>query len=159
MADGTEGTGEADGPEPKRVDQVGPLGALTLYSSALVLCLMGPLMLAFTYSAGAGLLLGGVLCTVFCTPIGLGLWFHTRFERASNRRLDAVGVVATAEVTSLAEWEDAESAGLLVGLRISGPGVRTFETTWKRSSHPALRVGLRIRAVVDPAADVFRVDL
>ncbi|MGX1479837.1 UNVERIFIED_CONTAM: hypothetical protein RKD50_008645 [Streptomyces canus] len=33
------------------------------------------------------------------------------------------------------------------------------EATWKRSKHPALRVGLRLPAVVDPADHLFRVDL
>ncbi|MFJ9005805.1 hypothetical protein [Streptomyces canus] len=68
----------------------------------------------------------------------------------------AVGVVATAEVTELSDWDDGEQAGVIVGLRISGPERRTFEATWKRSKHPAIRVGLRLPAVVDPADHLFR---
>ncbi|GAB2921118.1 hypothetical protein [Streptomyces mayteni] len=151
--------GGADGPEPTRVSRVGTFDALFLYSTAAGLCLCGPVMLGFSPFAGAGLLLAGSLCTVLCLPLGLGLWFHTTFERENNRRLDASGVAATAEVTSLTDWDDGESAGLTVGLRVSGPGFRTFETTWKRSSHPALRVGLRLTAVVDPSGNLFRVDL
>ncbi|GAA3900889.1 hypothetical protein GCM10023084_61680 [Streptomyces lacrimifluminis] len=149
---------DVGGAEPTRVDRVGPSGALLLYFSAVVLGLCGPVMMACTYFAGPGLLPGGVLGTVIGTPLGLGLWFHVQFEREGNRRLDAVGVVATAEVTSLADRDDGESAGLTVGLRISGPGARTFETTWKRSSHPALRVDLRLTAVVDPARNLFRLE-
>ncbi|TDC64351.1 hypothetical protein [Streptomyces hainanensis] len=149
----------ADGPEPTHVSRIGVFGALLLYSTAAALCLCGPVMLACTVLAGAGLLLGGVLSTVLCLPLGFGLWCHVRFERENNRRLDALGIVATAEVTTLTGWDDGESAGLAVGLRISGPGFRTFETTWKRSSHPALRVGLRLTAVVDPSGNLFRVEL
>jgi hypothetical protein len=47
----------------------------------------------------------------------------------------------------------------VVGLRGSGPGFRTFETTWKRSKHPALRVGLQLTAVVDPSDRLYRVVL
>ncbi len=149
---------EIGGAEPTRVDRVGPFDAVLLYFSAVVLGLCGPVMTACASFAGPGLLLGGVLCTVLCTPLGLGFWFHVQFEREGNRRLDAVGVAATAEVTSLADWDDGESAGLTVGLRISGPDVGTFETTWRRSSHPALRVGLRFPAVVDPARNMFRLE-
>ncbi|NEC85361.1 hypothetical protein [Streptomyces sp. SID12501] len=151
-------TDGADGPDPTRVDRIGPVGALVLYSSAAGLCLCGPVMPAGTFFAGAGLLLGGILFTVLCIPVGLALGSYTQCERENNRRLDAVGVAATAEVTSLADWDDGESAGLAVGLRISGPGVRAFETTWKRSSDPALRVGLRFTAVVDPARNLFRLE-
>jgi hypothetical protein len=151
-------TDGADGPDPTRVDRIGPVGALVLYTSSAGLCLCGPVMLACTFFADAGLLLMGILFTVICIPVGLGLLGYTLFERESNRRLDEVGVVATAEITSLADWDDGESAGLAVGLRISGQGVRTFETTWKCSSDPALRVGLRFTAVVDPARRLFRLE-
>ncbi|WP_329233682.1 hypothetical protein [Streptomyces canus] len=68
------------------------------------------------------------------------------------------GAFEMAEVTELYDWDDGEQAGVIVGLRISGPGCPTFETTWKRSKHPALRVGLRLPAVVDPADHLFRID-
>ncbi|WP_327692749.1 hypothetical protein [Streptomyces sp. NBC_00459] len=70
-----------------------------------------------------------------------------------------VGIAATAEVIGLTEWEDDDSAGLTVGLPISGPGFRTFGTTWKRSADPVLRMGLRLPAVVDPARNLFRLEV
>lgn len=149
----------ASGPEPARVQRIGLFTALILCSTAAAMCLCGPVMLAGTVLAGAGLVLGGVLSTVLCTPLGIGLWCSVRLEREDNRRLDALGVAATAEVTGLTEWDGGESAGLVVGLRIGGPGFPAFETTWKRSSHPALRVGLRLTAVVDPDRRLFRVEL
>ncbi|MDX3452201.1 hypothetical protein PV396_09660 [Streptomyces sp. ME02-8801-2C] len=148
-----------DSPEPTRVDRLGPFDALFLRVCAVLMGLCGPGLLACGFGAGVGVLLAGVLCTVLFVPMGLGLWFHTELERENNRRLDAVGVAATAEVTDLSDWDDGESRGVTVGLRISGPGVRTFETTWKRSSHPALRMGLRFTAVVDPGRGLFRLEL
>ncbi|MDT0318804.1 hypothetical protein [Streptomyces millisiae] len=152
-------TDDGDGPGPVQASRIGPLGALFLYSLSVALVGSGPVMLVGAVLAGAGLLIGGVLCTVLCTPLGLVIWFSTSHERENNRRLDAAGVAATAEVTSLTDWDDGESTGVVVGLRVSGPGFRTFESTWKRSHHPALRVGLRLGAVVDPADNLFRVDL
>ncbi|WP_405813116.1 hypothetical protein OG241_01645 [Streptomyces sp. NBC_01390] len=149
----------ADGPGPAQVDRVGPFEALILYSTAVTLCLSGPVLLAFTFFADLDFLLGGVLCTVLCTPLGLAIWFHAQRERENNRRLDAVGIAVTAEVTSLTDWDDGESTGVAAGLRISGPGVQTFETTWRHSSPPALRVGLLLPVVVDPARSLFRLEL
>lgn len=147
------------GAEPTQTSEVGPYGTLVLYSTAVGMCGCGPVMLGFTLLADAPLLLGGILSTLLCTPLGIGLWAHTSLERSNNRRLDTVGVTATAEVTDLTDWDDGDDAGVTVALRVSGPDFRTFETTWKRSRHPALRVGLRLTAVVDPADNVFRVHL
>ncbi|MFG2779810.1 hypothetical protein ACGFY7_18405 [Streptomyces prunicolor] len=108
---------------------------------------------------GADLMVMGVVFTAVFVPVGLGLWGHTVAEREQNRRLDAVGVPATAEITDLTDVEsDGESSGVEVGLRVSGPGLRTFEATWRRTHHPALRVGRRLAAVVDLSGGRFRVE-
>lgn len=156
--DGADGADGADGPGPTRVDRIGPLGALLLYFSSAMMGLCGPVMLACTFLADAGILLGGILCTVLCTPLGLAFWAYTSTERENNRLLDAFGVRATAEITDLTPWEDADDAGVVAALRISGPGFPTFETTWKHSLHSGLRVGVRLTAVVDPARNLFRID-
>ncbi|WP_030620276.1 DUF3592 domain-containing protein [Streptomyces fulvoviolaceus] len=154
-----------NGPEPTQVSAIGPLGALFLYSCVAVLCLCGPVMLAltaftaFTAFTGSGLMVMGIVFTVIFVPVGLGLWGSTVVEREHNRRLDAVGVPATAEITDLTDFAGGEDTGVVVGLRVSGPGVRTFETSWRRSHHPALRAGRRLTAVVDPADNLFRVEL
>ncbi|WP_329172357.1 hypothetical protein [Streptomyces sp. NBC_01477] len=145
-------------PRPTHVSRLGPLGAGYLYAASAVMCLCGPVVLACTAFAGAGLLVTGILFTVVLLPLGLGIRGSARADREDNRRLDTAGVAATAEVTGLTEWDDGEEAGLLVDLRISGPDFRTFEATWKRSRHPALRVGLRLAAVVDPAGGLYRVE-
>jgi len=152
-------TDDAVGPEPRRVSRVGSFDALFMRFTAAGLGLCGPVMLGFGFVAGLGLLLVGILCTLLCTPLGIALWAHVDVERENDRRLDTVGVSATAEVVGLTDWDDGESTGFVVGLRIGGPGFEAFETTWKRSRHPALRVGLRLTAVVDPDRLLFRVEL
>ncbi|MEU1517072.1 hypothetical protein ABZ490_33825 [Streptomyces sp. NPDC005811] len=148
---------DTDGIRWTQVSRVGPWDAASLYGSAALTALCGPVMLGAHFLAGADLLGMGLVFTVVFLPVGLGLWAHTGFERESNRRLDAVGVPATAEITELTDWDDGESVGVTVGLRVVGPGFTTFETAWRRSSHDALRVGLRLTAVVDPSRGVFRV--
>ncbi|MET7486146.1 hypothetical protein [Streptomyces sp. NPDC005538] len=158
--DGERNESVPTSPEMSLVGQVGGVDAASLYLSAAVMFLCGPVMLAFAFFTGAELMVMGVVFTVVFVPVGLGLWFHTGAERELNRRLDAVGVPATAEVTDLTDFDrNGEESGVLVDLRIGGPGLRTFETTWKRTHHPALRVGLRLKAVADPNGGRFRVEL
>ena len=160
--DGMDGEGGVDGtygPPLEQVERISRLESFLLYSSAVLLVLCGPVMLACTYFAGAPLLLGGVLCTVLCAPLGLGLFFHAKVEKEKNRHLDVVGVPATAEILAMNHWEDADDCGTAADLRVSGPGFRTFEATWRRAPHSAQRVGLRLDAVVDPVRGLFRVEL
>lgn len=150
---------DGDGLQWTRVSRIGPWDAANLYGSAVLLCLCGPVMLGSAVLTGADLMVMGIVFTVVFLPVGLGLWGHTAAEREHNRRLDAVGIPATVEITDLTPWEDAEDAGVAVGLRVSGPGFPTFEATWRRSSHDALRVGLRLTAVVEPSGGLFRVEV
>lgn len=130
------------------------------YEMAALMCLCGPVMLGFALFAHADVLIIGIVFTVVFLPLGLAFWFQTTAEREQNRRLDAVGVAATAEVTGLTDFDwDGETPGVEVELRVSGPGFTTFETTWRRTQDPALRVGLRLTAVVDPAGGLFRVEI
>lgn len=147
---------DGDGPRWTRISRAGR----GEYEAAAVMCLCGPVMLGFAVFTGADLMFMGIVFTVVFLPLGLGLWGHTAAEREHNRRLDAVGVPATAEITDLTDFDwSGEESGVEVGLRVSGPGFRTFETTWKRTHHPTLRVGLRLTAVVDPSGGLFRVDI
>lgn len=142
------------------VDHVGPRDAVFQYGIAALMGLCGPVMLGFAVFTGADLMVMGVVFTVVFVPVGLGFWGSTAVEREHNRRLDAVGIPATAEITDLTDFDwDGESSGVEVGLCVSGPGLRTFETTWRRTHHPAVRVGLRLKAAVDLSGGRFRVEL
>ncbi|WP_329263782.1 hypothetical protein OG223_48845 [Streptomyces sp. NBC_01478] len=150
-------------PDPVRmtlVDHVGPWDAVFLYVIAATVCLCGPVMLGPALFAGVDLMVVGIVFTVVFVPVGLGLGANTVGEREQNRRLDAVGVPATAEITELTDFDwNGEESGVEVVLRVSGPGLRTFEATWRRGHHPGLRVGRGLAAEVDPAAGRFRVRL
>ncbi|MFJ9246851.1 hypothetical protein [Streptomyces sp. NPDC101776] len=161
MADDGERDGTSpESPQMSLTERVGAWDAAVLYFSSAVMVLSGPVMLAFAVLAGAELMLIGVVFTVVLVPVGLGLWFHTDAERGHNRRLDAVGIPATAEITDLTDFDwNGEESGVEVGLRVSGPGLRTFEATWRRGHHPGLRVGRGLAAEVDPAGGRFRVRL
>ncbi|MFC9618788.1 hypothetical protein ACFTXM_01875 [Streptomyces sp. NPDC056930] len=160
MAD--DGDNGGTGPKPPQMTQISHIGlweATSLYIIAAVMCLCGPVMLGFALLTGAELTVMGIVFTVVFVPLGLAFWGNTVVDREHNRRLDAVGVPATAEITDLTDFDwSGEESGVAVGLRVSGPGLRTFETTWKRTHHPALRVGLRLTAVVDPSGGRFRVE-
>ena len=130
-----------------------------MYVFLVALGLLGPFLMVLGVFAGQGLVITGMVCTVVLVPLGFVLGLTVAAERRYNRRLDTFGVPATAEVTELTEWDTGDDAGAVVVLRVSGPGLRTFEATWKRSPHPALRVGLLLDAVVDPSANLFRVVL
>ncbi|MFI1031774.1 hypothetical protein [Streptomyces sp. NPDC020951] len=150
---------DGDGPRWTQVSRAGPWGAASAYGGAAVMCLCGPVMLGSALLGAANLLVMGIVFTVVCLPLGLALWGITAVERAQTRRLDTVGMPATAEITELSCWDDGDEVGFTVGLRVSGPGIATFETHWRRSYHSALRVGLRLTAVVDPPSGSFRVEI
>ena len=151
---------DASGREPTQTSRIGPCGALFLYSLAAGLCLSGPVLLTlagFTGSA-AGLLLAGVLCTVLCAPLGVVLWANTDNEREYNRRLDTVGGGGGSRshrTDRLGRRRRGRCHRRSADQRAGAP---TFEATWKRSKHPALRFGLRLPAVADPADHLFRFD-
>ncbi|MDX2971834.1 hypothetical protein [Kribbella solani] len=141
------------------VSRITGVGAVAVYGSVGTMILSGPVMLGATLLAGADMLVMGIIFTVLMLPLGLALWASTAVEREQNRQLDAFGVPAVAEVTGLGEWDDGESAGITLELRVSGTGFPAFETTWKRSASQGLRVGTRVTAVVEPGIGLCRVDL
>ncbi|MFH9316860.1 hypothetical protein ACH4LO_17670 [Streptomyces anulatus] len=148
-----------NGPAPTQVSHVGPWAAAWVYLFLVALGLLGPFLMVLGVFIGQGVVVTGMVCTVILVPLGFVVGLTVAAERRHNRRLDAFGVPATAEITELTEWGTEDDGGAVVVLRISGPGFRTFEATWRRSQHPALRVGLRLDAVVDPSGNLFRVVL
>jgi hypothetical protein len=148
-----------NGPAPTQVSKVGPWVTAWMCLLLVALGLLGPFPMVLGVLAGQGLVVTGVVCTVLLVPLGFAVEFTVAAERRHNRRLDAFGVPAAAEITELTEWDTGDDGGAAVVLRVSGPAFRTFEATWKRSQHPALRVGLRLDAVVDPSGNLFRVVL
>ncbi|MFC8198587.1 hypothetical protein ACFUTV_24765 [Streptomyces sp. NPDC057298] len=159
VTDGENVTDGEDGPTPTQVSKVGPWAAGWMYLLLVAFGLLGPFLMVLGDFADQALVITGAVCTAVLVPLGFAAGLAVAVERRHNRRLDALGVPATAEITELTEWDTGDDGGAMVVLRVSGPGLRTFEATWKRSPHPALRVGLRLDAVVDSSANLFRVVL
>ncbi|GAA1256957.1 hypothetical protein GCM10009665_54200 [Kitasatospora nipponensis] len=144
--------------EPTQVAPMGRGGALLMYLTSAVTTLNGPVMLIWSAFGGRNLLITGIVSTVVTAPIGLALGFEARSDRAANRRLDAVGVAAIAEILDLRPCVlgGEEGNGVEVRLRVDGPGFAPFEATWRRTADADLRVGLHLRATVDPSDRLFR---
>lgn len=102
----------------------------------VALGLSGPFLMVLGVLAGRGLVVTGMVCTVALVPLGFVVGLTVAAERRHNRRLDAFGVPAVAEITELTEGDTGDDGGAVVVLRVSGLGFRTFEATWKRSQHP-----------------------
>ncbi|MEU7618460.1 hypothetical protein AB0M91_22905 [Micromonospora rifamycinica] len=146
-------------------NRIGPVGAFLCRLVFLAICLPGPALLAadvlgdLPESAGErwGLLAGGVFTTVVGVGFGLFGWRVVDRSRRDARQLDAAGVAATAEILTVAYHLGGEDPGLLLHLRIHGPGFAAFEADAVRPDDPALVPGALLTAVVDPADRLYRV--
>ncbi|WEH34318.1 hypothetical protein PZB75_13705 [Streptomyces sp. AM 4-1-1] len=84
-------------------------------------------------------------------PAGAALWRLVGRDRAATRRLEVVGVRATAEIRALTLAASDETDTCEVVMRISGPGLAPFEVRQNRAGGADMRVGARPRALVDPS--------
>lgn len=142
------------GAEPIQVSTVNGVGAVLTKGLAALMSLCGPAVLV-----GAALrpedrwiaLLAGALATAVGVPAGIAVWRLAHRNRAATRRLEAVGVPAAAEVLALTLVASDEGHTYEVVMRVSGPGLDSFEVTQRRTGDGDLHVGARLRALVDPA--------
>ncbi|MFF3855083.1 hypothetical protein [Micromonospora sp. NPDC002575] len=101
----------------------------------------------------------GVGVTLSC--LGLARREALRHDRArrDQRRLETVGVAATAEIAAVRPASLGEESGIEVSLLIGGPGFEPFATTSQCKEHPSLEVGARLNAVVDPTDRLYAIVL
>ena len=66
-------------------------------------------------------------------------------------------MAATAEITAVRPISLGEESGVELKLLISGPGFEPFESTSQCKDHPALTVGGRLNAVVDPTDRLYAI--
>ncbi|MER7267011.1 hypothetical protein ABT344_01670 [Micromonospora carbonacea] len=99
----------------------------------------------------------GVGVTLSC--LGLARREARQHDRArrDQRRLETVGVAATAEITAMRPASLGEESGIEVSLLISGPGFEPFATASQCKEHPSLKVGARLNAVVDPTDRLYAI--
>ena len=145
--------------------RIGPVGALLCRLLFLAICLPGPVLLAadvagdLAVSPGQrwGLIAGGVFTTIVGVGFGVFGWRVVDRSRRDARQLDATGVAATAEVLTVTPHLGGEDPGLLLHLRISGPGFAAFAADVVRPDDPSLVPGRLLAVVVDPADRLYRV--
>ncbi|SDY99407.1 hypothetical protein SAMN05421504_108172 [Amycolatopsis xylanica] len=102
----------------------------------------------------AALVIGGVLFSVF---LGFSSWWDADEERDDTARLLAAGRQAVAEILEV-EVEDSldDSTEMAVlRLRIAGPEVPSFDAWCRAANQPEFRAGVRLKATVDPADNLF----
>ncbi|MFI9644135.1 hypothetical protein ACIG87_29465 [Micromonospora sp. NPDC051925] len=145
--------------------RIGPVGALLCRLLFLAICLPGPVLLVAAVAGNPqaspedfwGLVAGGVFLTIVGTGFGLFGWRLVTRSRRDARQLAAAGVAATAEILTVADHLGGEDPGLVLRLRISGPGFATFEAETTCADNPAHVPGALLSAVVDPADRLYRV--
>lgn len=110
--------------EPRQVELIGFAAGVMTYSIASGLILAGPIAVWIDGSLATGLWWG-----VFTFPIGIGLAVSTYGWRWEEKRFQAAGIAATAEILAVNRIRDTDegqdTAELTV--RISGPGFDTFD--------------------------------
>ncbi|WP_328345973.1 hypothetical protein [Micromonospora sp. NBC_00421] len=144
---------------------IGPVGALLCRLLFLAICLPGPVLLAADLTGGLpvppgerwGLLAGEVFTTIVGVGFGAFGWRVVSRSRRDARQLDAAGVAATAEILTVAPHLGGEDPGLVLHLRIRGPGFATFEADTIRPDDPGLVPGALLTAVVEPTTRLYRV--
>ncbi|BCL17308.1 hypothetical protein [Micromonospora sagamiensis] len=94
---------------------------------------------------------------VTASSVGLVRYEARLRDRARRdlRRLETVGVAATAEITAIRPTSLGEEEGIELSLLISGPGFAPFGSASQCKDHPALKVGARLNAVVDPSDGLY----
>ncbi|MEU8088864.1 hypothetical protein AB0B57_35265 [Micromonospora sp. NPDC049101] len=159
-------TGTGDGAGPRQADlPSGGFLRLTLGLLAFPLLLIGPSMVVAAIFLATGeptlnrLILGvaGVGVTVSCVRLVRRESRSRERARRDLRRLEAVGVAATAEIVASRPTSLGEESGVELDLLISGPGFESFESTSRCKEDPALAVGARLNVVVDPSDRLYAI--
>ncbi|MGI5217639.1 hypothetical protein [Nocardia sp. CA-290969] len=138
---------------PRQVELIGPVAGVITYVIAAGLILTGPVV-ALTASPADALCPG-----IITFPIGIALAVQTYEWRGTERRFQAVGLPATAEITAVRIRQGGESPDVAeLRVRISGPGVDPFKAVCEVPSlSPRPQVGDRLRVVVDPSDNSFAI--
>ncbi|GGX94971.1 hypothetical protein [Streptomyces fructofermentans] len=139
--------------QPAQVSTLNGIGALLMKGVAALVVPCGPTVLAVAVllpDPHRIVLLVGTLTTAVSVPGGVALWRLAGRNRAGTRRLEAVGVRATAEVLTSTLTASDEGHTYEVVMRVSGFGFEPFEVTQSRTGSAGLSAGARLQALVNP---------
>jgi hypothetical protein len=148
------------------------LGRYVKAQLMVLLCggLVGPIFLGVYFALGEGMraYIGwmfwvGLLITVADVLIAIGLASFNAKSAAKTQMLEASGVLALAQVTSLGETGTRinEQPLVNVGLHIEGPGIRPFDTQDRviaSVTRLPLITGRKLVVLVDPATNQYQID-
>ncbi|MEV0646016.1 hypothetical protein AB0I28_12200 [Phytomonospora sp. NPDC050363] len=140
--------------------RTGPVWAGSLYLCCLLMIAAGPVVLGAAVVAPDServpdVVTGAVLLLLL--PAGLLLWAATARGRRRERRLDRVGVPATAEILASQTVDIGEQDGVRLTLRVTGDGFGAFESVVEVSAEDDLTVGALLPALVDVERKVFAI--
>jgi hypothetical protein len=139
--------------QPAQVSTLSGVGALLMKGVAALVAPCGPAVLGVAVLLPDRhwiVLLVGTLTTAVSVPGGVALWRLASRNRAGTRRLEAIGVRATAEVLTSTLTGSDEGHTYEVVMRVSGLGFEPFEVTQRRTGSAGLSAGARLQALVDP---------
>ncbi|NUS44370.1 MAG: hypothetical protein HOQ24_11860 [Mycobacteriaceae bacterium] len=137
-----------------QVELIGPVAGAVMYSIAAGLVIAGPAIAVAGDSWWDGLCPG-----IVTFPIGIAIAVQTYEWRRNARRFRTAAVPATAEIIAVRIREGGENPDVAeLKVRISGPGVDTFEADCEESAGvPYPKIGERRRAMVDPSDSTFAI--
>lgn len=144
---------------PRYVKDPGPGVTVSTLIGCCLLALCGPALILFAALRSDGTIgvLGGIVLTVVAMPFSLWIWRGTRRLTERIRRLDSLGVPATAEIVIAVPGPIGEKRAFSVGLRVSGERFTPFEATLRCDPDERLRAGETLAATVDPETLSFRI--
>lgn len=136
----------------------------------VLLCggLVGPIFLAVYFATGQSELMKwmfwtGLLVTAVDVLVALGIAGYGAQAQVRSEQLEAHGVLALAQIIGMAETNTRinERPVVKLNLRISGPGINTFDAEDRviaDVTRLAMLTSRRLAVLVDPATGQFQID-
>ncbi|MDF9811023.1 hypothetical protein [Streptomyces sp. SPB162] len=133
------------------------VGAVCWWAGAVVL---SGVLLAADYDRTWWMVLVEAGMVLLPVLFGVSMWLGADLEQSDTERLRSRGLPAVAEIVALEleEQHDGCADRAKLRLAVSGEGVLPFEAVYRLADEPWLRLGLRIKVVVDPSDNLFTLD-
>ncbi|NUS72629.1 MAG: hypothetical protein HOQ05_04395 [Corynebacteriales bacterium] len=97
----------------------------------------------------------GFLVTPLLVVLAFSLWGDAKEQQTDFARLRHAGRPAVAHIVEMTVDTDGETEWAELTLEISGPDVPPFQGYFRCPPEPVMKVGARLKAVVDPTDNLF----
>jgi hypothetical protein len=146
-----------------RQASIGGAGSRLGHRLAAVCCWAGAVGGVLTMAFGAPsaawwtTVLVDALLLLVLAPLGFTIWFEAGQRKLDGARLRTTGRPAVAELLKVGfeDQHDGSAELAKLRLRISGADVPAFEANYRCDREPVYQVGVRWKATVDPADNLF----